>query len=272
MNWTNLLVCPNCKTKMQMTTIYLTCRVCNHKYPIEDSVPIFLSQFQVTNWSKTHNLNLDRINLVPLPEHTYYTQFTSKWERMLDLGGGDGVMSSGSANKVKQIFCVDSDLMALQILKKREYSNMHPVCAFGETLPFTENFFDGVFNIFVIEHLKNPISILREIYRVLKPRGELIIATDTKYYDKYLKTITQTIKNRKLIFCRSNPNHINLMVPSDLRKLLKNASFQIIDEYMHYFVRESRWRKFPKAIRERFLTSMFVFKCRPIIKDEKNEN
>lgn len=44
----------------------------------------------------------------------------------------------------------------------------------GEVLPFTDNVFDAVISIAVLEHVKDPFLCAREISRVLKPGGELM--------------------------------------------------------------------------------------------------
>lgn len=172
-------------------------------------------------------------------------------------------MSAESASKVEEIFCIDPGLEPLQILKTRKISNMYPICAFGEKLPFPNSYFDGVFNIFVIEHINDPIPLLKEIHRVLKSEGELVIATDTKWYDKYTRTIIETIRSKRLKIHRTNPTHMNLMELDDLRKYLKTANFEIINEDLHFFIGKIRCL-LPKFIREGFLTSMFIFKCRPL--------
>ncbi|MHB1443904.1 MAG: class I SAM-dependent methyltransferase, partial [Candidatus Humimicrobiaceae bacterium] len=50
---------------------------------------------------------------------------------------------------------------------------------FFDNLPFQNNFFDAVTMIAVIEHLQDYNSIIKEIYRILKPEGLLIITTPT---------------------------------------------------------------------------------------------
>lgn len=49
----------------------------------------------------------------------------------------------------------------------------------GETIPVASNLFDIVFCINVLDHSSNPINVLREISRVLKPNGRLVIQLNT---------------------------------------------------------------------------------------------
>jgi SAM-dependent methyltransferase len=44
-------------------------------------------------------------------------------------------------------------------------------------LPFSDNSFDLIFSKSVIEHLRSPIELMEEAYRVLKPGGAAIIMT-----------------------------------------------------------------------------------------------
>jgi len=49
-----------------------------------------------------------------------------------------------------------------------------------EALPFADNRFDLVIASHVIEHLRSPSGVLREMSRVTKPSGLLLVATPTK--------------------------------------------------------------------------------------------
>jgi SAM-dependent methyltransferase len=47
----------------------------------------------------------------------------------------------------------------------------------GKTLPFNDDAFDGIVSFEVMEHVFNPEEVLRELRRVLKPEGLVLITT-----------------------------------------------------------------------------------------------
>lgn len=57
-----------------------------------------------------------------------------------------------------------------------------------QAIPFNDNFFDYIFTKSVIEHINNPEHMFKELYRVLKPNGTIIILTpdwESRYKDFY---------------------------------------------------------------------------------------
>ncbi len=55
---------------------------------------------------------------------------------------------------------------------------------FGDlrSLPFTDESFDAVVSLWVLEHIQTPEKVFSEIYRVLKRKGYFFFATPYKYY------------------------------------------------------------------------------------------
>jgi len=197
----------------------------------------------------------------PIREHTGYMHYAESWNRILDLGCGDGIYSAPLSETSEEIYCVDASLLALKRLKKRNKRNMFPVNASGFKLPFKNNFFDGVFYIYVIEHIDRPLEMLDEIHRVLKPEGTLLIVTDSKHFYQCIRIMIEFFKYRR--FRPNDPTHINLMTPREMREIINKSKFISKKEELHYYLRQSRYKYVPKILAELFLTSSMVHTCKP---------
>ena len=49
-------------------------------------------------------------------------------------------------------------------------------------LPYQDVEFDVVFSRFVLEHIDRPVTVMRELHRVLKPAGHLLIHTPNRWH------------------------------------------------------------------------------------------
>ena len=99
----------------------------------------------------------------------------------LDLGCGDGYGTKLLASRAKEAVGVDIDGRTIERAVEKYGSEN---CKFqkydGKKLPFPEETFDLVACFHVIEHVKDDISFISEIFRVLKKGGDLILSTPNK--------------------------------------------------------------------------------------------
>ena len=97
----------------------------------------------------------------------------------LDLGCNNGyntILIKQNFN-VSNVFGVDFNQgQALKIARNRGL-NVCEVDLSESQLPFNDNYFDLVTAFEVIEHLRNPDNMLKEVHRVLRPNGLFIIST-----------------------------------------------------------------------------------------------
>ena len=82
-------------------------------------------------------------------------------------------------------------------------------------IPYKDKSFDGIFCLCVLEHLKRPELAIKEIYRVLKSGGKLILIVPTE--------------------CgfRKDCTHIKFWNKNNIKKLLEKFNFKI--EKIRYF-------------------------------------
>ena len=82
-------------------------------------------------------------------------------KRFLDSAEGF-VLNIGSGNSLRQKGVVNLDMM--------DYENVDIVCDI-HNLPFKDNSIDAVMSLAVLEHVREPALVLKEVHRVLKPGG-----------------------------------------------------------------------------------------------------
>ena len=93
--------------------------------------------------------------------------------KILDLGCGDGDYSKILKDLGYQVIACDLDEERFQYKDKIEFRK----CDITQNLEFPEKVFDYVLLLEVIEHLKDPYSVVKEINRILKVNGILVIST-----------------------------------------------------------------------------------------------
>jgi ubiquinone/menaquinone biosynthesis C-methylase UbiE len=101
-------------------------------------------------------------------------------ERVLDVGCGDGFYDRRMATAGASVDAVDgrSERVALAVRR-----NPHPAVQYhhmrAECLEFPRERFDKVVSICVLEHIPDDRATLREMWRVLRPGGRLVLSCDS---------------------------------------------------------------------------------------------
>lgn len=101
-------------------------------------------------------------------------------ERILDVGCGEGTYNYRIALRGAHIVGFDMNqcqlrrAMALHKTPATEF-----ICADATTLPIQSGQFDTVMSLCVFEHLPNDREALREISRVLRPEGRILLTLDS---------------------------------------------------------------------------------------------
>lgn len=178
---------------------------------------------------------MEKINDYPGPYHWYQSRFQfAKYKRqfeltkpflasdsrVLDLGCGDGRMTSLLAPHVKEVYGIDSQERALQFARlMNKEKNVSFKKNNSTRIPFPNCFFNTVVSFDVIEHLpqEHVSSFLTEAYRVLQSGGYFIMSTpnreslanrffrhilDEKHYYEYtLKELTPLLTEHKFKIC-----------------------------------------------------------------------
>jgi 2-polyprenyl-3-methyl-5-hydroxy-6-metoxy-1,4-benzoquinol methylase len=151
---------------------------------------------------------------------------------VLDLGAGAGIVSQMNfLDHCKEICGVDPDARVVDNPFLHEGKT-----GTGEMLPYADGKFDVVFCDNVMEHLDNPVPVLREVARVLKPRGYFLWKTPNKsHYVALIASLTPTrfhqFVNRKRGRDESDtfPTRYKVNRPAAVKRACDAAGLRLVD-------------------------------------------
>ncbi len=110
--------------------------------------------------------------------------FFNKGEFILDVGCGDGVVGAFLQQRAG-VKVAGIDISEEAVRKAKNKGIDARVCNSEQKFPFPDNLFDKVFWGDNIEHLFDPAQTAREIRRVLKENGKLILSCPNMGYWRY---------------------------------------------------------------------------------------
>ncbi|MGD0154095.1 MAG: methyltransferase domain-containing protein, partial [Thermacetogeniaceae bacterium] len=107
-----------------------------------------------------------------------------------DIGAGTGFITEGLVQQGLQVIAVDRSQVMLDEMRAKLADSVLVDCRVGEaaSLPVADNAVDYAFANMYIHHVESPPEAIREMARILKPGGKLVI-TDLDEHDfEFLRT------------------------------------------------------------------------------------
>jgi ubiquinone/menaquinone biosynthesis C-methylase UbiE len=97
--------------------------------------------------------------------------------KLLDMGCGDGDFTLKLAEKIGTRSIYGVDAVAELVIKAKAKGIEAYQCDLNQKIPFGDDTFDVICACNVIEHLSNTDNFVKEIYRLLKADGYIVILT-----------------------------------------------------------------------------------------------
>jgi alkylated DNA repair protein alkB family protein 8 len=183
-----------------------------------------------------------------------FLKYTKDGDKVLDFGCGNGRFIEIFKGKKIEYFGVDISGNLLKIAREKYNKNPPEGIITAEykkidscKLPFGNNFFDNIYSIAVFHHIpskKERQKLLKDLHRVLKPGGRIILTNWNLWQRRYIQIIFKYVI--KKILGQTKLDFKGVMVPwkdsygkitaeryyyaftrNELRRLIKRAGFEI---------------------------------------------
>lgn len=121
--------------------------------------------------------------------HLEFERMSGEGGKVLDVGCGNGIYSKEIAKRGNIVYAVD-------IIKRKElfgYDNIIFTIAFSENLPFDDNYFDTILCLFMLEHVADYEKSIKEIVRVSRKYGKIIIGIPYISMKNFRKVASMTL-------------------------------------------------------------------------------
>jgi 2-polyprenyl-3-methyl-5-hydroxy-6-metoxy-1,4-benzoquinol methylase len=135
-------------------------------------------QLYYQSYGTTHprDLEISEKQMEYAKEITQQFHKTERPLRFLDIGAASGEIMKAFEKQGWEVYGIELSESFLQFAKeKRNLKNIYS-CEI-EDAPFEDNSFDFIHFWHVIEHLRDPIIVLKKIYNWLQPNGRVNIGT-----------------------------------------------------------------------------------------------
>lgn len=134
---------------------------------------------------------------------------------LLEVGCGSGWMLKIMKDLGWNVEGVDFDPYAVENAKSK---GLCVNCGTLSSQGYLDNHFDVIIMSHLIEHIHEPLKLLDECYRILKPGGKLVIVTPNigSLGHQYFKASWRGLEP---------PRHLHIFTPNSLENLTKKAGF-----------------------------------------------
>ena len=151
-----------------------------------------------------------------------FSMVCTRGGRALDLGCGTG---NYTLELYKRGFSVVGADLSVEMLKiaKTKLPDVPFVRANAYSLPFKDESFDLILSVTMFEFLREPEKAVREIYRVLKPGGEVVIGTMNGRSSWFL------FKRLKGLFVETAYRYARFYTPKELEDILLSTGFKEVE-------------------------------------------
>ncbi len=148
------------------------------------------------------------------PSSRYFTQNAARWDSLragyfgeevrqaaisrayllpemtvADVGAGTGFLAAGLAPLVKRVYALDGSEAMLEVARENLSASSNVIFqqADGQSLPLEDQSVDAALANMYLHHCPDPAAAIREMARILKPGGRLVITDMDRHAHEWMR-------------------------------------------------------------------------------------
>jgi ubiquinone/menaquinone biosynthesis C-methylase UbiE/cbb3-type cytochrome oxidase subunit 3 len=154
-----------------------------------------------------------------------------KGKIIADVGCEEGYITKQIIDKAKKVYCVDIDAQILGKAKKNINSKKASfIESDAQNINLPDSSVDIAVSTHVLEHLPDPAKGAKELFRIVKPEGKVVINVPNETFVLLIKKILVSLGLRFLIKNLNTglaPGHLHVFTKRMLKKITRDK-FNII--------------------------------------------
>jgi 2-polyprenyl-3-methyl-5-hydroxy-6-metoxy-1,4-benzoquinol methylase len=151
-----------------------------------------------------------------------------KSKTLLEVGCGMGYFCYESAKFGAKVTGIDIGPNLVKISKQKVPAGKFLVASASD-LPFKNHSFETLLSTEVIEHVENQSKAIKEMARVVKPGGVLVITTPNKIFKPFFDFLSRT-------GIRPYQGNEKWIYPWELKEMLEKEKLKVVKEYFFNFI------------------------------------
>lgn len=182
-------------------------------------------------------------------------------EWAMEVGAGSGRDSLDLARRGARVVVLDYVRTSFHVIRPQAEAlglTIYPVCADARMLPFREGTFTLVFHQGLMEHFRDPMPLLRENARVLRPGAYFLVDVPQRFH------IYTVAKHLLILLNRWFAGWETEYTPGQLERLVRSAGMTPLHTYgewmvpgffyrsLRYLLMRTGLARLPKYPRERW--------------------
>jgi ubiquinone/menaquinone biosynthesis C-methylase UbiE len=171
-------------------------------------------------WSLVYGIDPVSLWLKSLQNSILSRLKISKESYVLDVGcANGGLLSTLYFKGVRKLYGVDISDSMIKRANKKLGNKAVLKAASVEKIPFNPNSFDYVLSTEAFHHFPDPDKAIKEMKRMLKKNGRLVIA-DINFYFNFIHWLFKKIE----------PGHVKIYNDKEFRNLFEKNNLKIIEQ------------------------------------------